>query len=553
MDEIGAAIAALRAVVSDPQVITQPEPLAEYETATFQTTQTILAVVSPASTEQLQEVVRIANRHRLALYPVSRGRNWGLGSRVPVADRSVVVDLGRMNRISAFDEALSYVTVEPGVTFRQLVDFLKERKSRLFLSVIGGPPDASVLGNTIERGDGLGPLGDRSQHCCAIEAVLPTGELIRTGLQMFGDRVIAQLSAAGVGPDLQGLLFQSNLAITTRMTLWLAPRPAHFQGFFFATRGRTRLDRVTGALRDLQQQGVLKPNSFALWNTHKLLASLTQYPRGPDGSAAPGPAALLAYLPAQLRQADFVGMGALYSASGLHALADRRQLRRALSGQVDAMVVVHRGSLRALPLLRRRIAHATGLPPTQLVEMLYSSSPFLGNPTEFSLASTYWRKRMPRPLDMHPDRDRCGLHWVCTAVPFVASHIHEHAGIVERIAHAHALEPNVSYMNTSARILKAFVVIAFDRDAGDEEQRARSCHDAMLDELTAAGYPPIRLGIQSMAAVAPKDASQVELVRRLKRLLDPNDVLAPGRYDFRSTWTLDPEARAADIATPSSA
>ena len=88
------------------------------ETATFATTQTVPAIISPASREEVQECIRIANRFRIPVYPVSSGKNWGYGSRVPVADASVLIDLSRMNRILEFNEKLAYVTVEPGVTQR---------------------------------------------------------------------------------------------------------------------------------------------------------------------------------------------------------------------------------------------------------------------------------------------------------------------------------------------------------------------------------------------------------------------------------------------------
>ena len=54
--------------------------------------------------------------------------------------------------------------------------------------------------------------------------------------------------------------------------------------------------------------------------------------------------------------------------------------------------------------------------------------------------------------------------------------------------------------------------------------------------LCEAGYPPYRLGVQSMAAAPiPRDDSGA-VMERLKRAFDPNGILAPGRYDFRETW-----------------
>jgi len=533
----GDVIRALRSVVGDSHVLCDRPARQRYETATFLTTQQVLAIVLPASTAEVQQVVRLANRFGLSLYPISRGRNWGLGSKVPVRGRSVVVDLQRMNRILDFDAQLSYVTVEPGVTFRQLADFLKARRVGLYLSVIGGPPDASVLGNTVERGDGLGPLGDRSAHCCALQAVVGTGELIETGMAMFGNEAISRLAGAGVGPELSGLFFQSNLAIVTRLTVWLARAPEAFQGVTFAISDPSRLAPVVRAMRTLQQRGVLKASSFALWNMHKFLASTSEYPFTAQGRPLRSPDELLSHVPPALRGVRWIGMAALYSASQLHAYADRREARAALGEHVSQLAFVGHCTSLLTRLAGRLAPKILGMDAARMVPLLYDASPFLGNPTEFSIQSVYWRKRGPKPAQLDPDRDRCGLHWVCTGVPFDDVHIARHAALVEQVAREHALEPNLSYLNVSERYLRAFAVIAYDRDADDEEARAQACHDRMLAQLVAAGFPPVRLGVQSMRSVRPCDPQYSEWLRRLKQVFDPNDVLAAGRYDFRHDWT----------------
>ena len=101
-------------LLGDGHVRCDPEALRSASTATFATTSQALAILRPGSRDEVQEVVRIANRHRVPIYPISTGKNWGYGSRVPARD-GVLVDLGRMNRIVAFDEELAYVTIEPGV------------------------------------------------------------------------------------------------------------------------------------------------------------------------------------------------------------------------------------------------------------------------------------------------------------------------------------------------------------------------------------------------------------------------------------------------------
>src|ERR1700744_1263135 len=104
------ALEAFRAAVGPEHVLTDPAALASAMTATFATSAGVPAIVRPASREEVQACFRVANRFRVPLYPTSRGKNWGFGSRVPAADGCVVLDLGRMNRVVDFDETLAYVT-----------------------------------------------------------------------------------------------------------------------------------------------------------------------------------------------------------------------------------------------------------------------------------------------------------------------------------------------------------------------------------------------------------------------------------------------------------
>jgi 4-cresol dehydrogenase (hydroxylating) len=129
------------AILGADHTVVDRSRLSAVETATFSTSQSIPAILRPADTGQIQECLRIANRFRIPVYPVSSGKNWGYGSSVPVADSSVLLDLGRLNQIVDFSEELAYVTVEPGVTQGQLYEFLQARKSNLWLDATGAGPD----------------------------------------------------------------------------------------------------------------------------------------------------------------------------------------------------------------------------------------------------------------------------------------------------------------------------------------------------------------------------------------------------------------------------
>ena len=115
------------------------------------------AAVAPSSVEEVQAVVRIANRHKIPLYPISTGKNLGYGGSAPVYSGSVVLDLKRMNRVLEVDEKQAYCVVEPGVSYFDLYRHLQERKIKLWPDV-PDPGWGSVMGNALDRGARLHEL-----------------------------------------------------------------------------------------------------------------------------------------------------------------------------------------------------------------------------------------------------------------------------------------------------------------------------------------------------------------------------------------------------------
>src|SRR5580692_17558 len=85
------------------------------------------AAVAPASTEQVQEIVRAANRFGVPLWPVSCGKNFAYGGAAPRMAGTVVLDLKRMNRILEVNEGDGYALVEPGVSYFDLYDHIQAK------------------------------------------------------------------------------------------------------------------------------------------------------------------------------------------------------------------------------------------------------------------------------------------------------------------------------------------------------------------------------------------------------------------------------------------
>ena len=91
------------------------------------------AAVAPDTVEQVQAIVRIANRYKLPLWTIATGRNFGYGGSAPVYSGSVVVDLKRMNRILEVNDKTHYAVVEPGVSYFDLYRYIQERKLNVWI------------------------------------------------------------------------------------------------------------------------------------------------------------------------------------------------------------------------------------------------------------------------------------------------------------------------------------------------------------------------------------------------------------------------------------
>ncbi len=175
-------------------------------------------VVLPGTTAEVAAVARLCHDTRTPLVPRGGGTGY-TGGAVP-AHGGVVLSLERLNRILDIDEGNLLAVVQPNVITGDLQDAVEARG--LFY-----PPDPaslrrSALGGNIAECAG-GPrafkYGVTRQYVLGLEAVLPTGEIIRTG-----GKVVKNV----VGYDLTQLIVGSEgtLAIATEITLRLVPRPA---------------------------------------------------------------------------------------------------------------------------------------------------------------------------------------------------------------------------------------------------------------------------------------------------------------------------------------
>ncbi|HEY0479581.1 MAG TPA: FAD-binding oxidoreductase [Kofleriaceae bacterium] len=491
-----AALAAWRRIVGRDHVVTDPGALDDASTATYQTRPRVRAIVRPAGVAEVQACVRVAQSRRVPIYPVSRGCNWGYGSRVPPED-ATLFDLRRMNRIVAFDPALAYVTVEPGVTVGQLAAFLRRRRAPLRISLTGSSPDASLVGNALERGLGNGIDFDRFANTCELEVVLADGTLLHTGWAGYASARAAHTFPGALGPSLSGLFAQSSFGIVTRMTIWLWPESRHREILRFGVDDPARLASLLDRLRDLLlERSVRGCVTFA--SDLRVLARHIQYPWD-LAPRPPLPAAVRASLRSAGGLSRWNGSIVLETASPELARLERRVVRERIAPAVDRFTVV------------RNVGHD------------------IVDPT--NLRTVYWRKRTPPPAVLDPDRDRCGVIWHNAMVPLRGAEVVRALSVAERILERHGFEPMLAIALCWPRAAHLTALLLYDREAPGADRRALACSRALATRWARHGWLPYRLGIHDMPVAARRIDDGAAAMRRLRAALDPAGVLAPGRYE----------------------
>jgi len=530
LGDLSGALAAWSRAIGAGNVDASNGVCQRYGRSTSPWSQEPIAVVRPATVAEVQEVMRIAGAYRCPIYPISGGKNWGLGDACPTTAGQVVLDLRRLNAIREVNEELGYAVVEAGVTQRQLFEHLRAHAPSLMLDVTGAGPDATIVGNVMERGFGHSPYGDRYHNSCNYEVVLADGELLRTGFGRFPNAKAAHLLKAGLGPSLDGLFTQSNLGVVTSMTVWLLPRPQRLEAFAFTVDDDEALPAIVDALRPLRLQGIL-PSTVHIANDLRVISSKTSYPWDRTGGATP----LTERIRGELRREFGVGawnvLGALYGTPAIVGGA-RQALKRAMRG-IATPRFVNEGTLKwahRLAAAGQRFGLARRL--SRQLESIDSAFALLnGEPTPHHLRGVGWRTRRATSSTASDPLDRGdGLVWLSPTLPMTGGHAVLVKEIAGPILESFGFDVLLTYVSISGRAMCCPLTVCYDGRSDADRRRAAGCYEQLTAAMVDQGYLPYRLGVQSMSAAGLARGAEMSVVRGLKRALDPRGLVAPGRY-----------------------
>jgi 4-cresol dehydrogenase (hydroxylating) len=396
--------------------------------------------------------------------------NWGLGSRHPVRDDCVLVDLRRLDRIRDLDLAHGYAFIEAGVSQHALAQQLAG--TPWMLNVTTSCKDSSLLGNAMDRGEGC--IRPRREDLLGLELVLGDGSVLHTG--GVGAGALRKYHGLGSGPDATGLFLQSSLGIATAGAFAFIPRPERID-YAFASFRREGLAEVVDTVLALRRGRVLD-TTFRL----------SELPVEPGRTGAAPHFTLLGPL-----------LGRRASVEATEAV-----LRDEL-GRLPSFVSFECGPVEEMPLthpLYQRTQFFRGIPSCEMLRARF------------------------RVDDCDLDgRSESGWTVVATVLPLEGRAVQAALDVATRVVDVEGLTCRLEVSAVSATTILLMTAIWFPRDA-EGIARMRRTQDALRAQLRAAGLHPARDGVDAVRAEGPAGGA----LARIKAALDPAGILSPGRY-----------------------
>lgn len=198
-------------------------------------------VIKPTDKHSIARLLDFASKKRIPVTP--RGAGTGLvGGCIPIYG-GILLSLERMNRILEIDRENFVAVVEPGVTISELCYQVEQQG--LYYPLYPGEMSATIGGNIATNAGGMNAIkyGVTRQNVLGLEAVIPGGEIIRTG---------GKFVKCSTGYDLTQLIIGSEgtLAVVTGVILKLTTRPAKREVLFAPfTDLQSAIDAVPEILR----------------------------------------------------------------------------------------------------------------------------------------------------------------------------------------------------------------------------------------------------------------------------------------------------------------
>lgn len=526
------AIQAWRSLLGAEAVLVGEQVPPRLRADTAPASRSVAAVLRISAADQLPEVMRIAQRHNVPVHPISTESTWGYGSAQPVQDGVALIDLSRLQRIIDFDPELGVVTVEPGVTQGMLASFLDTGGHAFMVPTTGAGPNVGLVSSALERGYGVTPYTDHFGALTDLEAVLADGSVYRGALREAGGDELSRLFKWGIGPYVDGLFTQSGFGVVTRASILLAKRPDTIKICLFTLANDALLEPAIERIREILQMLPGTVGGINLMDRRRMLALAEPNPTQ-DQLDVRGfiPDDLVAALGAQHQISPWTGVATLYGRKGMVDAA-QREIRRALRGVANRVLFLSSPQVASIAHLGARLPGSMGQKLRHAAATLRGSMQIVqGRPSETTLPLVSWRSKVPNPsAELDPSQDRCGLLWYAPLVPMRPTDARRFVQFATKTLSGHGIEPLLTLTACDGRLIHCTAPLLFDAQSQEERGAAHRCLNELVKQGQSLGFYPNRFHVDAMAAYSERHPLSGAVVDRLRRALDPNEVLAPVRY-----------------------
>lgn len=229
-------------------------------------------VVLPCTVEEIVEILRVANTYKI---PVSvKGAAGGAGTGGPLTG-GILLDLVLMDKILLIDEQNMKAVAESGCSFFKLAQELFKRNMLLPIAFYGPGPCVAASALTPPIGVGASRYGPNINLVEGLEVVLATGDVVRVGSMGYMETTFGPYHRYVTGPDLVGLFVKANGAfgIVTKVAYRCLRKPPMwgFSAYFWP---RNQLERCTKALMEMVSTEIFEVHIGDKWWFEKMAFEL---------------------------------------------------------------------------------------------------------------------------------------------------------------------------------------------------------------------------------------------------------------------------------------
>ena len=448
-------------------------------------------VVKPRNTDDVEKIVKLANETLTPLVPVSSGPPHFRGDTVPSIGGAIIVDLSGMKKIIRVDRRNRVAMFEPGVTFDELIPEVEKEGLRLNMPLLPRK-SKSVAGSMLEREPVVMPKyhWDIADPLNCVEIIFGTGDMFRTGAAAGPGTIEEQWAAGGAqkegaGPSsaswyrvIQGA--QGTMGIAT----WASARceliPRFEEPFLISS---SQLDKIMDMVHWLIRLRLVN-ECFVLNNSNLAAIMVKKWPNDYRNMKNTLPPWVL-----------------FFNIAGYDYLPEER-----VSGQVKDMI---------------DIAQRVGLAPVQAIGGVSASELLVA--VQRPSGEPYWKLR---------------YKGACHDIFFLTIYdkLPELIGVMYDAAHEAGypasdmgvyLQPIVQGTNCHCEFN-----LFYDPENTRESGRVRELSTSVIKNLMANGAFFSRPYGESTRMIINRDAATVAALNKVKSIVDPNNVMNPGKLCF---------------------